>query len=65
MNRHEKPSERKLRRDGRWPALLRLEQAIACNTEENCCAGKIRLLREAYFADVDEFERNEPIILPP
>ncbi len=65
MNHNRKTPERSLRHDGRWAALQRLEEAIERNTGENCYAERIRLLRAVYFADVDELERTEPIVLPP
>jgi hypothetical protein len=65
MGHNTKTSPQTLRRVGRWPALQRLGEAIERNTGANCYADKIRLLLEAYFADVDEFEKTNPVVLPP
>ena len=64
MNHHRKTPDRSLRRDGRWAALQRLEEAIERNTGENCYADRIRLLRAVYFADVDEFAETEMPEIP-
>jgi hypothetical protein len=64
MNHNSKTPERSLRRDGRWAALQRLEEAIERNTGENSYAERIRLLRAVCFADVDEMEKTEPPVLP-
>jgi hypothetical protein len=64
MYHNSKTPDRLLRRDGRWAALKRLEEAIERNTGDNCNAEKIRLLRRVYFADVEEFAESEMPEIP-
>ena len=65
MNHNRKTPDRSLRRDGRWAALQRLEEAIERNPGTYDNTEKIRLLRMALFGDEEEPEETEPPVLSP
>jgi hypothetical protein len=63
MNPCKKPSPRRLQNPAHRPAFAWLDAALAENPPFDN-REKIRRMREAYFADVEEFVKTHPIILP-
>lgn len=63
MNRHQRISPRQSRNPAYRQAFERLDEALEENTPSDN-REKIRLLRHVMFADVEEFVKTNPIILP-
>ena len=63
MNRRRKPPQPRCKNPAYRQAFERLDKALEENTPFDNTE-KIRLIRQAAFADVDEFERSNPFVLP-
>jgi hypothetical protein len=63
MNRCQKPSQGRLQNPAHRSAFAWLDAVLAENDPFDN-REKIRRMREAYFADVEEFKKTHPIILP-
>jgi hypothetical protein len=63
MNPCQKPSPRRLQNPAHRPAFAWLDAALAENAPFDN-REKIRRMREAYFADVEEYLKTNPLILP-
>jgi hypothetical protein len=63
MNRHQKPPQPRCTNPAYRQAFERLDKALEENTPSDNYE-KIRLMRQAAFADVDAAERSHPVILP-
>ena len=63
MNRHRKSPQHRLHNPAYRQAFERLDEALEENTPFDNTE-KIRLMRAAYFADVDALEKSGRIILP-
>jgi hypothetical protein len=59
---HESP-QRRCKNPAYRQAFERLDEALAQNTQSDNTE-KIRLIRQAAFADVDAFEKSHPFVLP-
>ena len=63
MTRHSNPHNLKVRNPAYRPAFARLDEALEKNSGGSN-AGRIKLMRQAMFADVDELQKSGKIIIP-
>ena len=63
MNRRQKSPQRRTKAPAYRPAFERLDAALEENTPSDN-SEKIRLMREAYFADVDALEKSGTVVIP-
>jgi hypothetical protein len=63
MNRHRKPPQYRTKAPAYRQAFERLDEALEENTPSDNTA-KIRLMRLAYFADVDKLQASGRIKIP-
>jgi hypothetical protein len=63
MSRHQKPARPIVRNPAYRQAFERLDEALEENTPSDN-SHKIRLMREAYFADVDKLQASGRIKIP-
>ena len=63
MSRHQKPARPIVCNPAYRQAFKRLDEALEENTPSDN-SEKIRLMREAYFADMDEFQKSGRLVLP-
>ena len=63
MNRQQKPHHLKFRTPAYRQAFQRLDAALEENTQSDN-SEKIRLMRQAYFASVDELEKSGTVKIP-
>ena len=63
MNRRQIFSQHRLHNPAYRQAFERLDEALEENTPSDN-SEKIRLMREAYFADVDKLQKSRRLVLP-
>jgi hypothetical protein len=63
MSRHQKPARPLVRNRAHRQAFDRLDAALEEDTPSDN-SHKIRLMREAYFADVDKLQKSGRLVLP-
>jgi len=63
MNRHQKQPHFTVRNPAYRQVFQRLDEALAVNTRTDNVE-KIRLMRRAMFADVDELEKSGTVKIP-